>query len=90
MIKPILAVIVPLAIFIYGCHSKKENNAAQTPPSVTPVVDVLIAKPQNIVSQIEANGTVVANEYVELKPEVSGRLSYLNVPEGKYLSLIHI
>ncbi|MBY0348240.1 MAG: efflux RND transporter periplasmic adaptor subunit [Hydrotalea flava] len=86
MIKPILVVIVSLAIFIYGCHSKRENNAAQTPPSVIPVVDVLIARPQSIVSQIEANGTVVANEYVELKPEVSGRLTYLNVPEGKYVT----
>jgi membrane fusion protein (multidrug efflux system) len=33
-------------------------------------------------NSVEANGTVVANEYVELHPEVSGRLTYLNVPEG--------
>ncbi|HVS94997.1 MAG TPA: efflux RND transporter periplasmic adaptor subunit [Puia sp.] len=46
------------------------------------VVDVLVAAPHSITSQVEANGTVVANEYVELHPEISGRIVYLNVPEG--------
>ena len=34
---------------------------------------------------LEVNGTVVANEYVELHPEASGRLTYLYVPEGKLI-----
>ncbi len=32
---------------------------------------------------VQVNGTVVANEFVELHPEASGRITYLNVPEGK-------
>lgn len=43
---------------------------------------MIIATPQTVSNAVEANGTVVANEYVELHPEVSGRLTYLNVPEG--------
>ncbi len=74
--------IVPLGLlFMIACKSKqeapKQNNG---PQSVS--VDVIIASPQTISNSVEANGNVVANEYVELHPEVSGRLVYLNVPEG--------
>jgi len=67
-----------------ACKSKQEppkQNAAQQ----TVVVDVIIAGYQPISNSVEANGTVVANEYVELHPEVSGRLTYLNVPEGSFI-----
>jgi DNA-binding NarL/FixJ family response regulator len=31
---------------------------------------------------VEANGSIVSNEYVELHPAISGRITYLHVPEG--------
>lgn len=67
---------------MFACKSKQEapkqnNNAPQAVG-----VDVLIASQHNVSNGVEANGTVVANEFVELHPEVSGRLTYLNVPEG--------
>ncbi|MES2332073.1 MAG: efflux RND transporter periplasmic adaptor subunit [Bacteroidota bacterium] len=79
--------LLPLALLlITACKGKKEpvNNGK---PSAAPpvVVDVLIAKPQPITNSVEANGTVVANESVELHPEVSGRLTFLNIPEGAYI-----
>ena len=46
------------------------------------MVDVIIASTQRISNIIEANGTVLANEYAELHPEVNGRLVFLEVPEG--------
>ena len=46
------------------------------------LVDVLVAAQRPVNNEIEANGSVVANEYVELHPEISGRIVYLNVPEG--------
>ena len=46
------------------------------------MVDVIVAKTQKISNIIEANGTVLANEYAELHPEVNGRLIFLDVPEG--------
>ena len=74
--------IIPLSLLLMtACKSKqeapKQNNAPQTVS-----VDVIIASPQTISNSVEANGSVVANEYVELHAEVSGRLTYLNVPEG--------
>ncbi len=74
--------IVPLSLLLMtACKSKQEAPKQNTgPQSVS--VDVIIASPQTINNSIEANGSVVANEYVELHAEVSGRLTYLNVPEG--------
>ena len=68
-----------------NCKSKSVNadNRKETPPVI---VDVIIATPEPINDVIEANGTVIPDEYVELRPEVSGRLTYLNVPEGKNIA----
>ncbi len=55
----------------------------ESPP---PVVDIIVASAQQITNSIEANGTVLANEYVELHPEVSGRITYLNVKEGDHVA----
>ncbi len=59
------------------------NQAGQQPPVL---VDVILASYQPLTNTIEANGSVVANETTELRPEVSGRLTYLNIPEGKTVS----
>src|SRR4051812_31076036 len=74
-----------LFIIILSCNSKKQNPAQQRPTSA-PIVDVIIATEKNISNVIEANGTVLAQESVELHPEVTGRLVYLNVPEGAHVS----
>ncbi len=59
-------------------QSPKNNDKA-------PEVGVIVAKTQPVSSLIEASGTVVANQSVALQPETSGRLIYLNVPEGKLI-----
>ena len=68
----------------FGCKGKEEPPK-QSQQSA-PLVDVIIAESKSISNIIEANGTVVANEFVELHPEVSGRITYLNVPEGKFVN----
>ncbi|WP_255373503.1 efflux RND transporter periplasmic adaptor subunit [Chitinophaga sp. CF118] len=76
--------IVYAGMLLSACHSKKlpsdkRNNAIAS-------ADVIIASPRNISNIVEANGTVVANEYVQLHPEASGRITYLNVPEGVFVN----
>ncbi|MEO7523917.1 MAG: efflux RND transporter periplasmic adaptor subunit, partial [Ferruginibacter sp.] len=63
--------------------SKLSRSAKPNPPAI---VDVIIALPQPVSNVIEANGTVVANEYVQLHPEVSGRLTFLQVAEGSHVT----
>jgi membrane fusion protein (multidrug efflux system) len=85
--KPIVSIrhlmgMGTMALLLASCSSKQappKGPAAGQPPTV---VDVIIAKQTTIDASLEVNGEVSANEYVELHPEVSGRLVYLNVPEG--------
>src|SRR6185437_773229 len=81
---PFFLLLSFLAVSIFSCKQKavKAKQGDDVPVSV----DVIVATPQKINNNVEANGTVIANENVDLHPEVSGRLTYLNIPEGKYVT----
>lgn len=80
-----MAAAAAITVLLCACGEKKET--AKTPPaSPPPIVDVIIARPQSISDTVEANGTVIANDYVALHPEVGGRITYLNVPEGQNIT----
>lgn len=66
---------------LISCKGKSSNSKKPktNPPTI---VDVIIAEKQPIADIIEANGTVIASEYLEIHPEVSGRLTFLNIAEG--------
>lgn len=72
-------------ISLFSCTDNKPQAQQQKRTSAPPIVDVIIAKTKSISNIIEANGTVIANESVELHPEATGRLVYLNVPEGTFV-----
>lgn len=84
MLRKIFPVVL-LFIIISSCKSKKKDALLKNLKPQQTIVDVIIAQPATVSTNIEANGTVVSNEYAELHPEVSGRLTYLNVPEGKFI-----
>ncbi len=68
-------------------HCKSKAKEVKSPRTNAPViVDILIAQRDTVNNIIEANGTVIAGEFVELRPEVSGRLTYLNLPEGRMIA----
>lgn len=75
-------ILFPLLFFV-ACSSKKQTPVQK--PNEAVVVDVIIAGSTSISNTIEVNGTVLAFESAELHPEVNGRLTYLNVPEGKFI-----
>jgi len=71
--------LIVLSLFI-SCKSKIKEQAQK---EKTPVmVEVIIAGSKEVSSNLEVNGTVLSNEMVELRPEISGRLTYLNIPDG--------
>ncbi|WP_428666693.1 efflux RND transporter periplasmic adaptor subunit [Runella sp.] len=72
-----------LCLLFSSCKEKKEKEKRDEKKEKPTIVDVIVATPQALTSVVEANGTIIANETTELRPEVSGRLTYLNVPEGK-------
>jgi membrane fusion protein, multidrug efflux system len=78
---------VSFFLIVFATTSCKDKPKAMKPKeSPPPVVDIIVASPQQVTNSIEANGTVLANEYVELHPEVSGRITYLNVQEGDHVA----
>lgn len=78
----ILLVVIPL--LMNSCKSKKKDLAPKERPATN--VDVIVAKNDDVTSVLEVNGTVLSNESVELRPETSGRLIYLNIPDGAKVS----
>jgi membrane fusion protein (multidrug efflux system) len=80
--------LVFAAITIVSCKSEKKQTVTVGKPTgpQTVVVDVLVAGTTTISNTVEVNGSVVAFESTELHPEISGRLTYLNIPEGARIS----
>lgn len=79
-----------LLMFLAACGSKKDPSpksgaTAGDGKAQAAIVDVIVAKGNAIENIIEANGTVVPFEYAELRPEISGRITFLDVPEGKLI-----
>lgn len=82
--KKITQLFLCISFFLFACGEKKDATADKKAADKQPtVVDAMIAQLTSLSDTLEANGTVIANETVELHPQVTGRLVYLNVPEGK-------
>ncbi len=79
-------VLNALAIIILFAACKGAPSVIKAKSSPETIVDVLVATSQPLANTLEVNGSVVASEYVELRPEASGRLIYLDVPEGKHVT----
>lgn len=70
------------AIFAPDSASKVDDKAkasAQKPPAV---VKVLALQPASLAQTLQITGSVMANEEVELRSEISGRITSLNFSEG--------
>jgi len=81
-----LIIVLPLLMAaMISCKSEaKDKNANKEKPPVS--VDAIVVGNSDFTSDIEVNGTVLSEEMVELHPEVGGRLTYLNIPDGAKVS----
>jgi membrane fusion protein (multidrug efflux system) len=82
----IAAALVLLTAFFIGVgfsgsddkkHEKKDKGQKK--------VDAFIVKPATLVSDITVSGSLAAYDEVDLKNEVAGRITTLNLPEGKFV-----
>ena len=78
----VILIILLAASGLFSCKKKADKIKAKQSSTV---VDVIIANKENFPSAIEVNGTVLSEESIELYPEVSGRLIYLNMPDGAFV-----
>jgi len=77
-----LLIVLPLLLAaLVSCKSKAKEQAGNKEKPPVPV-EVMIAAMTDFSSDIEVNGTVLSEEMIEIHPEVGGRITYLNIPDG--------
>lgn len=81
--KLIIPIIILIALNSCNDNNKEQNSKKKNMPVP---VDIIIAGNQEFPSSIEVNGSVLSEEMIELHAEVSGRLTYLNIPDGAEVS----
>lgn len=86
--KSRLAVLL-LLVCVIAC--KDEKKPANTPAggaargNATLQVEAFIVKTQPLGEQLEVPGTLMPFEQTEIRPEISGRVVKLNIPEGSFV-----
>ncbi len=85
---PLFFPFILFTLFLIACGGKKDKAAQTAAQSPRPPqrVDAMVAVPQKITENIEVPGNLLASETTEIHPEVSGRLTMLNVREGDNVS----
>jgi membrane fusion protein (multidrug efflux system) len=73
---------VVLLFALLACKGKPEEKKPKDGGPKAAIVDVIIASNQKINKQIEVNGSVLPNEMTTIQSEVSGRVTFLQIPEG--------
>lgn len=89
----LLLVVSFTGLFIYSCKEEKPKigpGQAQGPGQgrnqMATRVETYVVEPKTVSESIEAPGTLLANEITEIRPEVSGRVTSLNITEGRYVT----
>ncbi|MCX6250236.1 MAG: efflux RND transporter periplasmic adaptor subunit [Bacteroidetes bacterium] len=87
MIKQLIFLIFSVSVVagISSCHSGSSgtNNTGKQ-GSAKLFVDGYIVKPTTLDQTITISGTIIPFEETVLMPDVSGRVVYINLPEGKF------
>ena len=87
---PGLFFLVFLCLVIVSCEEKKKAspppNAAAQRANRPMQAEGYIVKTKKLSENIEVPGTLLPFEETEIRPEISGRLVYLNIPEGRFVS----
>lgn len=83
----VVAVLAVVKIFFLTPKEEVKGQGGQKggpmPPSP---VTVFVANPQELNNEVYATGTIIANEEVLLLPELSGKITSININEGSAVS----
>lgn len=79
----VLSVLVFVKAKFFSGEKGKGKTAAKGYKKPPVPVSVFVVGDEHLANKIYTNGKILANEAVEIKTEVSGRLVYLYLPEGK-------
>jgi membrane fusion protein (multidrug efflux system) len=82
-----LTILAVFSVAAYGCgqgSSSQAGRATGRSGSALPV-EVVVVRPQLLQNKISTTGTLLANEEVELRPEISGRVTGVFFKEGQQI-----
>jgi len=88
-VKLILLIVIVLAVLGWIFYPKIQQGANPDPVAAQPMqrptlpVDIVIATPRQIENTIKITGAVQANESVELRSEISGKIEKILFKEGQ-------
>lgn len=68
-----------------GCK-EKPKSIDKFDPNAAVSVDIAVVEKQAVPKLVEVNGSVISNDFVELRPETNGRVTFLQIPEGKVVA----
>ncbi|MEJ2050973.1 MAG: biotin/lipoyl-binding protein, partial [Calditrichota bacterium] len=89
IIVPLILLGVTIALILPKFHffqtEAKGTSANQQQVSETPV-ESYIVQPELLKQRVESSGTILANEQVDLKSEVSGKITDIHFKEGSQVS----
>lgn len=82
----ILNVSLLLALAVAGCGQSDSKPMGREGSANLLSIEAIVIQPQLLRSQIFTTGTLLANEEVELRPEISGRITGVYFEEGRRIS----
>lgn len=82
LIVLVIGVLLALKYFLFPSKNTGGPSAAQQSKGMPGVVTAFVVKTETLENSVYASGTVMANEEVELKPELAGKIVQLNLKEG--------
>ncbi len=80
-----LVTLLSFSLLLFSCKEKESaSEKDKTGPKETPALKVngLVAGEQTLSDQLTATGTILANEEVEVKSEISGKITDIYFKEG--------
>lgn len=79
----VVGALLALKFFLFPSKNASSSGpGAQQNKAASAVVTAFVVKAERLDNSIYASGTVLANEEVELKPELAGKIVQLNLKEG--------
>lgn len=70
-----------------SCKPKEKISPKDLKKSPPPLnVDAYVVKVTAVSEKLEIPGSVISNNATEIHPEIAGRLTILNIPEGKFVT----
>ncbi len=80
------AAALSCSVALIGCGQSSSKPAGREPGANLLSIEAIVLQPQLLRNQIFTTGTLLANEEVELRPEISGRITGVFFDEGRRIS----